>query len=98
MAHEPEEAALLIANVLEELAGRELRIATDAASSKLLEQVCVGLCAGCAGGVGRCARPPSAVTTPPTIVPVLTLLLLLPGPLLLLLSHTSCWLVRPHLS
>lgn len=36
---DPEEASLLRANVLEEVAGKELSLATDAASATLLEQV-----------------------------------------------------------
>jgi hypothetical protein len=37
---DPEEASLLRANVLEEVSGKELSLATDAASAALLEQVC----------------------------------------------------------
>jgi hypothetical protein len=36
---DPEEAELLRSNVLEEISGKELQLATDAASASLLEQL-----------------------------------------------------------
>ena len=39
---DPEEKQLLLANVMEELQGKELRIATDAATSRMLEALLAG--------------------------------------------------------
>jgi hypothetical protein len=39
---DPEEAELLRSNVLEEISGKELQLATDAASASLLEQLLCG--------------------------------------------------------
>jgi nucleolar protein 9 len=39
---DPEEKQLLLSNVLEEIQGKELRIACDAVTSRLLEQLLVG--------------------------------------------------------